>query len=97
MRAYWDTVRSLFALVFDTSRSLLTLVGLFWHSYMQCARVLGHLLDKLAGTKQTLGEEEAAPLPALEVLGSLLKSPTYVHVIKFNDSRGTNSEDLFKN
>ena len=35
---------------------------------MQCARVLGHLLDKLVGAKLTLGEEEAAPLPALELV-----------------------------
>ena len=31
---------------------------------VQCVRVLEHLLDKLAGGKAVLGEEEAAPLSA---------------------------------
>jgi hypothetical protein len=35
------------------------------------------LLDKLVGAKLTLGEEEAAPLPALEV--QMLKNSDAIH------------------
>jgi hypothetical protein len=45
---------------------------------MQCARVLGHLLNKLVGAKLTLGEEEAAPLPALEVQILTIKSLYFI-------------------